>query len=264
MGSTLLMNLLALPAFADNYIWMMHNGREALVVDPGDASPVNEALKRLGLKLTAILVTHHHGDHTGGLISLQRDDLPVYGPRSEAIAGVTHPVDEGDTVTWQGLTFEVLSVPGHTRGHIAYVNQAGLGPQDPDPMVFAGDTLFSAGCGRVFDGTIGQLHESVSRLGRLPEVTRVYPAHEYTLSNLRFAQAVEPDNPSLPAYVSRCEALRAAQSPTVPSTIGTERAINPFLRCHEPRVQAAALQHGADDTSPPAVFAALRQWKNTF
>ncbi|MDQ5927161.1 MAG: Hydroxyacylglutathione hydrolase [Pseudomonadota bacterium] len=258
------MKLLALPAFADNYIWMIHNGAEALVVDPGDASPVSDALKQYGLKLTAILVTHHHGDRIGGLPVLQRSDLPVYGPRAEAIVGVTHAVADGDVVTWQGLRFGVHDVGWHTRGHNAYLSRNGLGPSDPAPLAFVGDTLFSGGCGRVFEGTMTQMYASLNRIAQWPADTRLCPAHEYTLSNLRFAQAIEPDNQAIRQHVAHCTSLRAADLPTVPTTLATEQAINPFLRCTEPAVQAAALAHDAADTTPGSVFAALRLWKNTF
>ncbi len=264
IGSTLVMNLLALPAFTDNYIWMLHNGHEALVVDPGDAAPVETALKGLGLRLSAILVTHHHADHVGGLAALNREGLPVYGPRREAIAGITHPLDEGGTLTWCGLHFDVLDVPGHTHGHIAYFLPGGLGQADPAPLLFSGDTLFSVGCGRVFDGTLEQLYDSLLKLSRLPDATRICCTHEYTLGNLRFAQAVEPNNPHWVGMASRCEALRAQNLPTLPSTLLLEKDINPFLRCTQSDVVASALQHGARDASPQAVFGALRQWKNRF
>jgi hydroxyacylglutathione hydrolase len=259
------MELLALPAFTDNYIWMLHNGQEALVVDPGDAAPVLDTLAQRGLTLTAILVTHHHPDHTAGLRSLQYDHTAVYGPRLELIDGVTHQVGEGDAIQWAGLTISVMDTPGHTAGHIVYrvdsVPDQGL----PDPIAFVGDTLFSAGCGRLFDGTMAQLHASLTRLKEfLPDATRICAAHEYTLSNLRFAKAVEPHNPDLGAYQAHCEALRASALPTLPSTMRNEKAINPFLRCTEPEVVSSALQHGAQDASTEAVFAALRLWKNTF
>jgi len=258
------MDLLALPAFTDNYIWMLHNGREALVVDPGDAAPVKQTLAAFGLTLSAILVTHHHMDHVGGLAELQREGLPVYGPRREDITGITHAMGEGDAVTWCGLTIQVLDVPGHTRGHIAYFLPCGLSNLDSDPVLFAGDTLFSAGCGRIFDGSIEQLYDSVLKLSRLPEATRLCCTHEYTLGNLRFAQAVEPNNLDLVKHTARCEALRAQHLPTLPSTLRVEMGINPFLRCTESDVVTRALAQGAEDASPQAVFAALRQWKNRF
>jgi hydroxyacylglutathione hydrolase len=258
------MNLLALPAFTDNYIWMLHNGQEALVVDPGDAAPVQEALRQHGLTLTAILVTHHHPDHIGGLQALQTPQLRIYGPRHEAINELTDRLGEGDVVHWQGLHLRVLDIPGHTAGHIAYLREDVNQPDPIGPIAFVGDTLFSGGCGRVFDGTLAQLHESLNRLADLPDATRFCAAHEYTLGNLRFATAVEPNNPDLAAYQARCEALRAQGLPTLPGTIGNEKAINPFLRCTQSEVVSSAQQHGARDTSPQAVFAALRQWKNTF
>ena len=258
------MNLTALPAFADNYIWMLHDGRQALVVDPGDEAPVQMALQRLGLTLTAILVTHHHRDHIGGLEALAKGGLPVYGPLRERIAHVTHPMKEGDTLTWNGLHIEVLDVPGHTAGHIAYRIPPTPAAALPQPILFAGDTLFSAGCGRVFDGSIEQLYDSVCRLMCLSDDTLICAAHEYTLGNLRFARAVEPDNPAIAGYLSQCEAIRARGEATLPSTVGNEKGINPFTRCTVPEVVSSALSHGATDASPQAVFAALRQWKNTF
>lgn len=255
------MNLLALPAFADNYIWMLHDGARAVVVDPGDAAPVHEALDRLHLDLVGILVTHHHGDHIGGVSSLRpRLQGPVYGPAREDIPAPFTPLTEGDTVQLLGLSFTVLDVPGHTAGHIAYVQR----DTSTRPLLFCGDTLFSAGCGRLFEGTPAQMHDSLSKLAALPADTRVCCTHEYTLSNLRFAAAVEPANTARAAYQARCEDLRRQGQPTLPSSIALECQINPFLRCTEPAVAAAARAQGAPDDTAVAVLAALREWKNRF
>jgi hydroxyacylglutathione hydrolase len=255
------MELLALPAFADNYIWMLHDGREALVVDPGQAMPVVRALQAHRLKLTGILVTHHHGDHVGGLAELQPHlHGPVFAPATEDIPGPHTAVTGGAQVHWNGLHFEVIDVPGHTRGHIAYYTPDVAG----EPVLFCGDTLFSGGCGRLFEGTPGQMLQSLARLSELPGGTRVCCAHEYTLSNLKFAQAVEPGNADLTAYHAQCEALRARQLPTLPSSIAQELKINPFLRCRQPQVVAAARAQGAASNDPVDVFAAIRQWKNEF
>ena len=255
------MNLIALPAFADNYIWMLHDGDRAVVVDPGEAGPVEAALDAHRLTLAGILVTHHHGDHVGGVDALRpRLRGKVYGPRREDIPPPYEPLDDGDVVEVLGLRFDVIEVPGHTAGHIAYFHQGG----EPVPLLFCGDTLFSGGCGRLFEGTPPQMHTSLVRLAALPGNTRVCCAHEYTLSNLRFAHAVEPGNEALARYAAWCEAERAQQRPTLPSTIARERAVNPFLRCDEPAVVAAALAHGAPSRGGSDVFAALRQWKNEF
>lgn len=243
---------------------MLHDGQHALVVDPGDAAPVQSALRKRGLTLTAILVTHRHADHVGGLAALQSGHIPVYGPRQEAIDGITVKVGEGDTVSWQGIAINVMDTPGHTAGHIAYLIDPAPDGLPARPIAFVGDTLFSAGCGRLFDGSMEQLYASLSRLKHLPDATRICAAHEYTLSNLRFAKAVEPNNLDRGAYQAHCETLRARDVPTLPGTLGNEKAVNPFLRCTEPEVVSSALMHGAKDASPEAVFAALRQWKNTF
>lgn len=277
------MELIALPALADNYIWMLRQGSQALVVDPGDAAAVCRALDERSLELTGILVTHHHADHVAGLPALRpRLRGPVWGPAGEAIDGVDHPVREGDCLTALGASWQVLDVPGHTAGHVAYFCAAlplasgsarapvdedraeGVDALTPAPVLFCGDTLFSAGCGRVFDGTVEALQASAQRLGGLPPATLVCCTHEYTLANLRFAQAVEPDNPEIARHARRCEALRADGRPTLPSRMALERRINPFLRCDQPAVALAARPHGAADTDPRAVFAALRRWKNTY
>ncbi|MEW6707731.1 MAG: hydroxyacylglutathione hydrolase [Pseudomonadota bacterium] len=255
------MQLVALPAFTDNYIWMMHDGRDALVVDPGDAAPVKAALSAQALALRAILVTHHHADHVGGLAALMPLlQGPVYGPANEPMPVDVIPLRDGDRAHALGLEFEVFDLPGHTAGHIAYLHR----PAAEDPVLFCGDTLFSAGCGRLFEGTPAQMHASLSRLAGLPDETRVCCAHEYTLSNLRFAHAVEPMNEHVVRHTAWCQAQRAAGLATLPSRIGIERRINPFLRCAEPAVAAAAREHGAADPRGVSVFAALREWKNQF
>lgn len=255
------MDLLAVPAFADNYIWMLHDGQGAVVVDPGDAAPVIRTLDSLGLQLRGILVTHHHADHVGGLVDLAtRLHGPVFGPAREQMPVAVMAVAEGDTVSALGLRFEVMDVPGHTSGHVAYF----CAQMDGAPLLFCGDTLFSAGCGRLFEGTAEQMHDSLSRLASLPGHTRVCCTHEYTQSNLRFAQAVEPDNAALARYVRHCAQVREQGIPTLPSTIELEREVNPFLRCSEPTVVQAASDHGAADRTPVAVFAALRRWKDGF
>jgi hydroxyacylglutathione hydrolase len=254
----MMMKLVALPAFTDNYVWMLHDGTQALVVDPGDAQPVKDALRTHGLRLAGILVTHHHADHVGGLAALA-DVLegPVYAPATEAIPGPVVPVRGGDSITLLGLAFDVLDVPGHTAGHIAYVQR-----DSAEPLLFCGDTLFSAGCGRLFEGTPAQMHASLQRLAALPDATQVCCTHEYTLANLRFAALVEPGNDDVRQHTEWCERERAQGRPTLPSHLGLERRINPFLRCEVPAVVAAARAHGAADGSGTAVFAALRAWKN--
>lgn len=255
------MKLVALPAFTDNYIWMIHDGRQALVVDPGEATPVADALQTQGLRLTGILVTHHHGDHVGGLAELRSVlDGCVYGPAHEDIPGPCVPLNEGDEAAWNGLRFRVIDVPGHTAGHIAYW----CDDLDGVPVLFCGDTLFSAGCGRLFEGTPAQMHASLAKLASLPPATRVCCAHEYTLSNLRFARAVEPDNADIARHVAHCEAVRTRGEPTLPSSVGLESRINPFLRCDHPAVVARMRSRGAAVDTPVSVLAALRQWKNEF
>lgn len=255
------LELTPLRAFDDNYIWLLARGDEALVVDPGDAAPVRAALESRGLRLVGILVTHHHGDHVGGLDELRASWRgTVYAPAGEHIAGPVTPVREGQRVTLLGLEFQVIDVPGHTAGHVAYHWR---GDADHAPLLFSGDTLFSAGCGRLFEGTPQQMHASLSKLAALPGSTRVCCAHEYTLSNLRFAAAVEPQRPAIAERIAREGAKRERGLPTLPSTIAEERATNPFLRAREPQVRAIAEARSghplADDV---AVFAALREWKN--
>ncbi|WP_353234569.1 hydroxyacylglutathione hydrolase [Diaphorobacter ruginosibacter] len=259
------MNLLPLPAFSDNYIWVIHDAKNAIVVDPGDADTVFDFLRREELSLGAILVTHHHGDHVGGVADLQAGTgARVYGPAHEVMPEPITRVSQGDTVhvPGLGLAFQVIDVPGHTAGHIAFF----CPHLDGRPVLFCGDTLFSGGCGRLFEGTPAQLQASLDALAALPGDTRVCCAHEYTLSNLKFARAVEPSNTALLQYQKDCIALRDADQPTLPSTLRQELAINPFLRTREPVVADAA--KGFDARVNPgdavSVLAALREWKNNF
>lgn len=254
------MNLIALPAFTDNYIWMLHDGRNAVVVDPGDATPVLEALASKQLTLAGILVTHHHHDHTAGLPQL-RSVLkgPVWGPARETIHPPYTPVGEGNRFQLLGHEWTVLDIPGHTAGHVAYFSEAA-----GDPIVFCGDTLFSAGCGRLFEGTPAQMFHSLQRLAALPAATRLCCGHEYTLANLAFAQTIEPNNQDVTQHLVWCQHTREQQRPTLPSSVERELRINPFLRVHVAGVIQQALQHGAHSPEGVQVFAALRQWKNSF
>jgi hydroxyacylglutathione hydrolase len=257
------MKLIPLPAFQDNYLWLLHDGQRALVVDPGDAQPVTSFLAQTGLRLEAILVTHHHPDHTGGVDALREaTGAPVFGPARERIPEPASRLSGGDTVSALGLAFRVIDVPGHTAGHIAFYCEE----VDGQPLLFCGDTLFSGGCGRLFEGTPAQMLASLDALAALPDDTLVCCTHEYTLSNLKFALAVEPGNTELIHYRQRCEERRAQGQPTLPSSIGLEKRINPFLRTRLPAVAGAARAHNAElaEDDDVAVFAAIRQWKNEF
>ena len=246
-------------AFQDNYIWCLRRASVAVVVDPGDARPVLDYLAKEGLRLTAILTTHHHGDHVGGNTGLlAKYNVPVFGPARENIPGITRKLREGDTVEVPGVDmhFQVFDVPGHTAGHIAYFGEG---------VLFCGDTLFSCGCGRLFEGTAAQMHASLGKFAALPGDTLVYCAHEYTLSNLRFARAADPGNPAINDRETSARAALAKGNPSLPSTIESELAANPFLRSAIPALATSASQHaGHTLTSPLEVFAALRSWKDGF
>lgn len=268
----------AIPAFRDNYIWLFYDDKEraAWVVDPGDAQPVLDALAVKELPLAGILITHHHPDHVGGLKQLlARFPVPVYGPANTPAQGIDHPLRENDSVVAAGCEFSIIDVPGHTLDHIAYFCAAppftttsttmSATIVQQAPVLFCGDTLFAGGCGRVFEGTFPMMYGSLQKLARLPATTQVFCAHEYTLSNLRFAQAVEPDNNDLLQRSASDQQKRERDQATVPSVLGVELATNPFLRCEESSVRRAAEKFAGQSTNSDAeVFAILRGWKDGF
>lgn len=249
-----------IPAFTDNYIWCLHDNANAIVVDPGDAEPVLAFIKAKGLTLSAVLITHHHRDHTGGIAKLVSavPDLPVIGPRGNHIRGITKSVSQGDTVSLPilNLSLQVMEVPGHTLDHIAFFGHGAL---------FCGDTLFSAGCGRLFEGSPEQMYHSLNKLKRLSDSTKIYCTHEYTQANVKFAMAVEPNNVALNEYANWVVSIREQNLPTLPTNLKEQKKINPFIRAHELSVKNAAEAYCennlADDV---AVFAAVRRWKDEF
>lgn len=248
-----------IPALSDNYNFLLTvaGGDAVGVVDPSEAGPIIAALARRNLRLTHILNTHHHRDHIGGNEELRaKYGATIVGPKSETarIPNMDRLLGDGDVYAFGGRRAEILFVPGHTTGHIAYWFT-------DDAALFCGDTLFSLGCGRLFEGTPGQMWKSLTRLRALPPETRVYCAHEYTMSNGKFALTVEPENADLQTRMAEVARLRTANIPTIPSTIGLERATNPFLRADAPELQKAAGRFGDD---PVAVFAAIRQAKDGF
>lgn len=247
-------------ALGDNYIWLLQGCGEHWIVDPGEAAPV---IAHLGERRpSGILITHHHADHVGGVAALvdHYGSLPVLGPAGSPFKGASRELGDGDSCEVCGLTAQVMAVPGHTLDHIAYL----LCPADGAPVLLCGDTLFAAGCGRLFEGTAAQMHASLARLAALPDDTLVCCAHEYTLANLRFAAMVEPDNGAIAERIKQCAAMRDRGEPTLPGTMAQERASNPFLRTGERAVLASAeRQAGHSLESADAVFAVLRSWKDS-
>lgn len=257
-----MLNIQPIEAFSDNYIWLLADAEtdSAFVVDPGDAAPVIARLEELGLTLAGVLITHHHFDHVGGLATLRERYQPiVYGPDNPAIDGIDQVLKQGDNIAVFGAPFSIIEVPGHTLDHIAYFHDG------DDPVLFCGDTLFAGGCGRLFEGNPPMMLNSLEALAVLPTNTRVYCAHEYTLANLAFARAVEPDNTALAERVDAAESTRARGEPTVPSNIGLELATNPFLRCGKDELREALANQGRlEGTSPTEVFTTVRGWKDDF
>lgn len=244
-------------AFTDNYIWLLSDRGRAFVVDPGDGRPVLAALAEKQLSLEGILVTHHHADHVGGIPELlAHKSVPVYGPHNDGIATLTRRLAQGETVEVLDCRFEVMEVPGHTLDHIAYYAPA-IG------ALFCGDTMFGAGCGRLFEGTAEMMCASLNKLAALPAATKVYCAHEYTVKNLRFAHAVEPGNHAVLVRMEKENEKRKNKKPTLPSEISLELATNPFLRRREPEIVHAADGRGGAGNEVE-VFATIRQWKDTF
>jgi len=249
----------AVRAFMDNYIWIAHNQRYAVIIDPGDAYPVQQYLRQYKLQPVAIFCTHHHHDHTGGNMALvQEFSIPVHGPANENIPLRTHGLTEGETLAIPELAseFTVIEVPGHTAGHIAFYGHHAL---------FCGDTLFSCGCGRIFEGNAQQMYASLQKLVNLPDETKIYCAHEYTLANIEFAKKVDPDNSELLKLEKDCRQKQANNLPTLPSSIAVEKAVNPFLRCDQkPVIDRASRHDGRPLKDPVDVFSVLRSWKNHF
>jgi hydroxyacylglutathione hydrolase len=252
-------SVIPLRAFADNYVWTLRDATSAVVVDPGEARPVLDYLKRENLKLVAILNTHHHNDHVGGNAELLAHyPVPVFGPSDDRIATVSQRLKEGDRIRLPhfGTEFAILDIPAHTRTHIAFYGEG---------MLYCGDTLFAMGCGRLFEGTPADMHAALSKLARLPDDTLVYCGHEYTESNIRFAKVLDPENQTLLELEDRARKLRAQDLPTVPTRMAEEKAANPFMRCDQPEIRAAASRHaGKDLAQPVSVLEAIRDWKNGF
>lgn len=250
-----------LPAFNDNYIWVIEDSAsdQIAVVDPGDARVVEQYLKNSSKTLSAILITHHHADHTGGVKSLvEQYKLPVYGPHHSPFKGITHPLKDGDCVKLFGSSFAVKAVPAHTLDHLAYYDSN-------QGLLFCGDTLFMAGCGRLFEGNAQQMQNAMDYFASLRDDTKVYCTHEYSLANLAFANAAEPENTVISSTTQHCQALRLSHQPTLPSTIALEKKINPYMRTRcESIIKNAETYSGRKLTSASEVLGVLREWKNSF
>lgn len=254
-----------IPAFRDNYLWLLDDGQRAVVVDPGDAVAVHNYLKKHNLDLEAILVTHHHSDHTAGIAQLKNQyQCTVYGPKNDVVDNLDYRCCEGQTIAIASMPakFEVIEVPGHTLGHIAFFLPSN---QLSDNLLFCGDTLFSGGCGRLFEGTAAQMLNSLQKIMSLPDNTQIYPAHEYTLSNLNFAIKIDPNNSDLKRYREQVTNKRDNNMPTLPTTLLLEKKINPFLRTQSPAIiDAIEKQVNQSDLSPEELFKAVRTWKDKF
>ncbi|MCG8710644.1 hydroxyacylglutathione hydrolase [Brenneria sp. 4F2] len=251
------MNLISIAALQDNYIWLLNNKEnDCVIIDPGEALPVLDALSKHQLKPEAILLTHHHHDHVGGVADLveRYGDLPVFGPQETQKCGATTIVEEGNTLSLLNSEFSVLAVPGHTAGHVAYHSH---------PYLFCGDTLFSAGCGRIFEGTPKQMFDSITKISKLPDSTLICCAHEYTLSNLKFSNAIWPEEPTIKAYLHKISQIREKSQSTLPTTLGLERKINLFLRCHDIDLKRK-LSDEPESIANWQVFAQLRSKKDGF
>ncbi len=254
------MNIIPIPALSDNYIWLLFNPHtnHAWIVDPGESAPVLRELKQRHLQLQGIFITHHHHDHSGGTKELKQHfpHIKVYASKQSTLPFITHPLQEGEMVSCDDIELKALAIPGHTLDHTAFYNA---------DMVFCGDTLFSFGCGRVFEGTPAQMYHSLAKLKNLNPHTKIYCGHEYTRANLQFAKAVLPNNPFIIEKLIEIEKLRAENSPTLPSVLKQELLLNPFLRCEDPIIIQAAEKHSNTTLKDPAeVFATLRAWKNSF
>jgi len=256
------MNIQSIKAFNDNYIWLISTNEGNLVIDPGESTPVLDFLTSNSIELTDILLTHHHYDHVGGVTELKKSITgKVIGPNNLNIEGIDQKVSEGTLVNSCGLNFRVIEIPGHTLDHIAYFSD-----DDKEPLLFCGDTLFSAGCGRVFEGTFQQMYESIMRIKSLPINTLIYCGHEYTLANLKFALQVEPKNSDIKNHIKFCKEVLQNNQATLPSSLQLELKINPFLRCDDDELRES-ISHKYDSSKSiddSSVFEYLRKWKDSF